>query len=288
MARVGDAVITRQQFEAELRRRSAKGAAVATLAEREAVLDDMIRFEALCAKARAAGYDRRPDIQEQFKKILAGRYEEEEFQKQAPVPKPEPGEVELFYRNHQEQFTAPEKIRVAVIVLKMPGKIGAEQVAAAQQRAVELRERALQSRDETFGLLAQENSDDVSTRYRGGDCGWITRQTQKYRWDPALVNAMFALEKPGDITLPIRAADGFYLAKLIERKPPATAPLDQVRDRIERQLLAAKQKQAREAFDRAQRAGLAVSVNAQLLRSIPPAANLAKNNPSTPPPGPNP
>lgn len=287
LAKVGDTVITRQAFAAELERRARQGKP-ATASDREALLQEMIRVETFYAKATAAGFAERPEIKDQFKKMLAGRYEQEEWKKQPEVKSPEAGEIDLFYRNHKEQFTAPEKIHVAVIVIKVPDKVGPEQAGAFEKRAAEIRQRALDREEETFGLLAQEMSDDQSTRYRGGDCGWVTRQSLKLRGDAAVLEAIFALKKPGEISPVIRAADGFYLAKLIERKPAETAPLEAVRDRIEHLLLAARQKQAREEFERAQRAGLTIEINSEMLKTIEPPAVVAQHKESTPPLSPSP
>src|SRR5436309_14212909 len=50
VAVVGEAVITREAFQAELNRRGG-------VRSKESVLDETIRFEALLARANAAGYD---------------------------------------------------------------------------------------------------------------------------------------------------------------------------------------------------------------------------------------
>ena len=136
---------------------------------------------------------------------------------------------------------------------------------------------------EHFGLLAQEHSDDQATRYQGGDAGFITRASSKVRWDHTVRDAVFALQRPGEISPVIRAPDGFYLLKLIERKPAQTAPLEQVRERIERQLLASEQKHAREAFDQSQRRGLSVEINEPVLRSLAAPTVVARKSGAVPP-----
>ena len=285
IARVGDALISKAALQEELAERARKGQPVSTPAERESVLNDMIRLEVFYAKAKAAGMDRDPEIARQYKRMLAGKFEEAERQKEPQVAKPEEAEVELFYEQQRAQFTSPEKVNVAVLFLKVPSKAAAEQVQNARERVAGLRQLAIAQRDAQphFGLLAQENSDDQATRYRGGDCGWITRQPTKVRWEPMVLQAMFALAKPGDITPPIRAADGFYLGKLIERRAEATASLAEVRDRIERQLLATKQKRSREEFDRTQCRSLEVAIDAELLKTLEAPAFVAQKKDTTPP-----
>ena len=290
LARVGEAEITKAAFLAELDRRARNGQSVASPAEREAVLNDLIRLETFFAKAKAAGVDRDSELVQQFKRIVAAKYEDQEWKKQPAPPKPEPGEIELFYNAHKDEFTSPEKIHVAILFVRVPIKSEAEQQQKFQKQAAELRQKALEqsAAQPDFGLLAQENSDDQATRYRGGDCGWITRQNPKYRWDPKVVEALFTLKKTGEISPVIRAAEGFYIGKLIERKSAETAPLAAVRERIERQLIAAEQKRGRSKFETEQRRGLRVEINEALLKTIQAPARFANTNAAAPPAMPTP
>jgi parvulin-like peptidyl-prolyl isomerase len=285
IAQVGDSVITKDSFEAELVAQARKGRPVSSPADRENVLNEMIRLEVFFAKAKAAGYDRDPELMAQIKRMVAAKYEEREWVK-APAPRqPEAGEIELLYRRQKDQFTHPEKVHVAVLFLKAPGKVGPEQLSKLEQRVEEMRRQAVEqaAAQPDFGLLAQENSEDQATRYRGGDCGWITRPTLKFRWEPGVLDAMFALEKPGEITPVIRAADGFYLGKLIERKAAETAPLEQVRERIERQLTTAHQAKAKKDFDTLQKTGMAIQINRTLLEQTETPKALAKKTEIKPP-----
>ena len=285
LARIGDSIITQEAFQTELERRAQNGSAMGTAAQRQAVLDEMIRVEVFFAKAQAAGLDRDAELLRQFKRTVAARYEETQWQKQSPPKKPEPGEVQLYYQSHQDQFTSPEKVHVAAIYQKVSPKAGAEQADRVKFQMEALRRQAHEqaAQQPHFGLLAQENSDDPTTRYQGGDCGFLTRASSKVRWDHTVREAAFALKEKGEISPVLRAPDGFYLLKLIERKSAETAPLDQVRERITRQLLAAEQKRAREKFETEQRRGLRVEINEPLLQSIKPPRALAKTNDAAPP-----
>jgi peptidyl-prolyl cis-trans isomerase C len=285
VARVGEAVITKEQFQAELARRAKAGWPVATAGQREAILEEMVRLEVFYAKAKAAGYTTDPELQAQFRRMVAGKFEADQRAKRVAASRPESGEIELHYKNNQAQFTVPEKVHPAVIFLKVPTKAEAEQMAKAQERAEQIRQKAFEqaAQQPHFGLLAQENSDDQATRYRGGDAGWITRQQTKFSWDKSVVEAAFALQRPGEISPLLRAPDGFYVLKLIERKAAEVLPLEQVRDRISHQLLASARRQADKEFYEQQKAGLAISINQPLLGSIeaPPAA--IRTNQAAPP-----
>ncbi|MBI2947474.1 MAG: peptidyl-prolyl cis-trans isomerase [Verrucomicrobia bacterium] len=285
IARVGDAVITQDAFQAELNRRAQHGQSIASPAEREAVLNDMIRVETFFAKARASGFDRDPELALQFKRMVVAKYEDMQWKKEPPLRKPEPGEMQLFYDSHKDQFTSPEKVHVAVIFQRVSAKAREAQVGLVKSKMEALRRQALgqAAQQSHFGLLAQENSDDQATRYRGGDCGFLTRASAKVRWDHTVRDAAFALKAKGEISPVLRAPDGFYLLRLIERKEAEVAPLALVRERIEKHLFAAEQKRAREKFEAAERRGLEVEINDALLRSIEAPAVFAKRENAAPP-----
>jgi parvulin-like peptidyl-prolyl isomerase len=285
VARVGEAVITKEQFQAELARRAKAGWPLASAAQREAVLEEMVRLEVFYAKAVAAGYAKDPELQAQFRRMLAGKYDADQRAKRPAVKRPEPGEIELHYKNNQAQFTAPERVHPAVIFIKVPTKAGAEQVAKAQERAEQIHQKAVEqaAQQASFGLLAQENSDDQATRYRGGDAGWITREQTRFSWDKSVVEAAFAMQKPGEVGPLLRAPEGFYVLKLMERKAAETQPLEQVRDRISHQLLAAARKQADKEFYEQQKAGLAISISQELLSRIEAPPQAIRTNAPMPP-----
>src|SRR5689334_18436568 len=78
VARIGDTVITLEQFEAELQRRS-RGLAgrYGSEAGRRELLEQLIREHVLLARARAAGMDRDPELQRRFDRMVIAKYEEE-------------------------------------------------------------------------------------------------------------------------------------------------------------------------------------------------------------------
>ncbi len=118
---------------------------------------------------------------------------------------------------------------------------------------------------------------------RVGDCGFLTRDSTKVRWEHTVREAAFALKQKNEISPVIRAADGFYLLKLIDHQAARTAPLPEVRERIEKQLLAAAQKQARARFSAELRRGLSVEINQPLLHSLEaPCAPVRRDNAAPP------
>lgn len=275
LARVGDAAITRSAFEAELARRRLG----ASLAERQAVLDDLVVTEALYAKAVQAGYDRNERLLERFKRLVVEQYRQDHLGKADAVPAPEAEAIEQYYQAHLAEFTQAPQVRPALIRVRVPAHATPEKRAEWQAKMAEIRRQAteLPSTEAAFGDLARLHSEDQPTRYRGGDCGWVSRDRPVFRWPAKVLDAMFALQPPGTPSPVIEAEDGYYLIKLIDAKPAQIAALGDVREVIEARLARQATEQRRAEFNRAALAGVRVEVHRDLLKKIPPPPAIAHN-----------
>jgi len=288
VARVQGQIIEEQQVLEEFRNRNQQGEAVEEQVLLRACLDRLIRAESLYAKAVAAGYDRRPEIQAQFKRLVISKFEEEEALKRGGEQKASAEAIKAHYEAHRADYTSPEKVRVSMLHIRVPMKADPEKVANAQARVAALRSKALEEAGSQadFGLLAQEHSDDQTTRYRGGDCGFFTRSGGNFRWETAVRDAAFALKTAGEISPVIRASDGFYLLKLMERRASEVAPLSAVSARIERELSERLRRDARATFDEELKRGLEIEINEQAFKAIRPPSSGARRETSQPPQGP--
>ena len=83
VATVGDAVITVDALQQALARR---GWHNPTAEQKAAVLEDLIRFEALHAQARKTGYLQQPEVQNAIKHLVAARYREKLATNQSALP----------------------------------------------------------------------------------------------------------------------------------------------------------------------------------------------------------
>ncbi len=288
IARVQGRIIREVDVLEEFERRGERVNAGSEQSSLRASLERLIRTESLYAKAVAAGYDRRPDIQSQFKRLVISKFEEEEAQKRAAVGKVSAEAIKTHYEAHRGDYTSEEKARVSVLYVKVSPKAEPEKVADARARVEALRTRAIEETMNLadFGLLAQEHSDDQTTRYRGGDCGFITRQSSNVRWEASLRDAAFSLNRVGEISPVIKASDGFYLFKLMERRAAEVAPLSAVSARIERELSERLRRESRAAFDEEVKRGLQIEIDEAAFRAIRPPSTPARSATSQPPQGP--
>ena len=92
--------------------------------------------------------------------------------------------------------------------------------AEARAKLEELRKQVLAGAD--FAELAQAHSDDLSTAGKGGDLGYVNRQTPLL---PPVITAAYSIEK-GKVSDIISTAYGYELIKLEDRR---VRPLAEVR-----------------------------------------------------------
>lgn len=275
VAVVGGQVITAEEFQKELARRAQSlPGRYADPKQKEVLLEEMICFEVLHQKALAAGYDKDPQIVANLKRMIVAKYQEDLLAKLGP-PKVSPEDVADYYRGNPHRFGTPAKIRVALIELKAARTATAEKRAQIARRAEAIlaEAKAAPAADGTFGLLAQNHSEDQTSRYQGGDIGWLTVGDTNAPWDPAVLGAISRLAQSGDFAPVIETPAAFYLVKLVERRPASMRPLAEVKDGIQYLVVRQKEWQQQQALYDGLKQGLKIRTNNALLESIHPPAN---------------
>jgi parvulin-like peptidyl-prolyl isomerase len=223
--------ITVAEFVDEIARRSHSApGAFSDPDKRLEVLDEMVRFEVLAAAARHAGYAHDPEILRAVERLIVTKFKQEQLDPLLDGLSVGDDEVARYYRAHLADYTIPERVRVAMVFVEIRDGATEQQRAALADRAAEAltAARAQERESRSFGVLAKEYSDDRVSRYLGGDVGWVSKGQTSYRWDDAVVEAMFALEHLGDVSPIVYAADGLYLLKLTAREETRPRPLKQV------------------------------------------------------------
>jgi hypothetical protein len=271
VAQVGEVVITQAQLQQKLQeRRRRPSSGPITVADRDAALDELVQFESLFVQAQRAGWHTNAEILTGFKRMVVGRYQEQALAC-LDVARATPAEIEQYWQQNSTQFTLPEQIHGAILILEVPAKATPERRSQAALQAAELRERALQeaATEAHFGALAQRFSADQSTRYAGGDFGLRTLREIENRYGGDVAQALADLKVPGAMSGVIKTPRGFGLVKLIQRRSEHLQPLAKVREGIEYQITKAKQLQAERDFLASARRSVDVRINQKLLDGIP-------------------
>ena len=268
--------ITIQMFKNEMARRPGR---FATIKEKEALLEEMVRFEMVYVAARRAGYDHDPQILARLKQMMVNKFRQDRFRPRLTELRVTDNELEDYYQRHQSDFATPKMVRAAVIQIKVPDRASKEKKAQLSQRAEAARAEALKLNPSTssFGGVAVKYSDHQSTRYRGGDTGWLQTGESGYRWDKEVLKAIFSLSEIGKVSPVITTHTGYYIIKLMQIKQSAERPFAAVENRIRHLVLEHKKTRLEHEFYEELKANIPVKVYRSRLDSIKgPAAGSEK------------
>jgi len=273
IAVVGETSIPVESFEAELGRRGH--------ADKQAVLDQMVRRELLFAEAKRVGFDKSPEIIEGCRTLIVNRFAEKQRSQSEARPTPTLEELRSYYQAHLDQFTVPRRAHIALIYLRQGPSAHADLNEALQARANTIREQALALAADCpdFGLLAMRNSDHRSSRNNGGDVGWVEKSARPTGWPAEVTEAMLALQHHGEISPVIKAENGCYILKLIERQESNALPFEEVRNRIQYQLVREREEKSEAEYYAQLKTTFPVRINTQRFDEISPAPVVAKAPP---------
>jgi peptidyl-prolyl cis-trans isomerase C len=287
VARIGSEYLTPEMLQQEMRRRGGlQPGQFHDVAQKRALLDDMLLHRALVDAARADGLDRQPETRRSIEQLLTSQYLQDTLRKQQGEVKVDAREVAAFYAERAAEYTVPARRRVAMLrVAVMPGADEAVW-AKAEARAAEAlaKARALAPETPDFGLLAREYSEDVSSRYRGGVIGWLTEgRREGYRHDARMLEAAFALQQPGEFSAPVRGADGVYVARLVERQDAAPRRLEELEAGLRQRLLQERYAALERRFRDEVLAKAPIEVDEDALAAVAPLSPPARTEPPAPP-----
>ena len=281
VAAVAGRQITLADFEAEMQRRAAgRSGAFAGAAEREALLQELIKRESVFARAQAEGFDQTPALRRQMQDLVVDHYLEQHLRTTSAPAVATDGEIQRFYEQHREQFVVPEQVCFAVIEIGCSPKATKEKQDELRQKAESILGLAQNEAGAGafFGQLALRYSEDQATRYIGGDAGWVSKG-QPTRWDPAVSKAAFALGEPGELSPVVRTENALYLVQLIERKAAGRRPINEVKAAISYQLEVARREQTEQRFFEQLRSGQVIEINRTALESLEPKLSQEKTSP---------
>jgi parvulin-like peptidyl-prolyl isomerase len=129
-----------------------------------------------------------------------------------------------FYDENRDGFKTPELARVQFILLKATDKDPETVRSDSKARAEEAQKKAAGGAD--FTALAKQYSQD-GTASKGGDVGYFPRGVMF----PKFEEYAFTLA-PGGVSPVFETPKGFNVMKVVERKPEAIRPFDEVKGQL--------------------------------------------------------
>jgi peptidyl-prolyl cis-trans isomerase C len=142
-----------------------------------------------------------------------------------------------FYDKNKDQIHSPDRMHLRHILVAVKNTATPAEKEKAKAKAEDLHKQIVDGAD--FAKLAAANSDDPTSKVRGGDLDWVSPGQAP----PTLEKAAMAL-KPNEISPVVESPFGYHIIQLLERQAAAQVPYEQVKDRIGMML---KQKQAQES-----------------------------------------
>jgi parvulin-like peptidyl-prolyl isomerase len=139
------------------------------------------------------------------------------------TPEPSEGQLSAYYAANLDKFTAPEQVRLSMILLAVDPSSPTAVWDAARAEGARIARRLRGGAD--FAELARMHSRDA-TSTKGGALGYVHRGMLP---DPAQ-EAVDRL-RPGEISDPVVLLEGVAVLRLDERKESARNPLPAVRER---------------------------------------------------------
>ena len=238
VAMVGDRPITRAQLERHIDRLPPVLRQQYTSAEsRKPLLDALVRQELLLQEARRQGLENDPEYREVVDQQLIALLMRRSLEGKDGAQATTEADVEAYYRKHLDQFSAPAQVRISQIVA--PDKA----LAARVLKQV----RGLRKDDAAgFAALAAKHSIDAPSREKGGDVGFISRDTGLI--SPTVRANAFLLANAGDIADLVETDHGFHVIRLTDRRAAAARPLAEVKDEIRQRLMNEQRSKRTEAL----------------------------------------
>lgn len=268
LARVDGETITVDDFTRELARRGGVDS-FPRAASRRALLQDMVQEAKVIAAAKRAGLDRDPEVLRQNQYLLVGMYNQQ-IEDRVGTVEVSDREVRAFYDANAERYTIPAAARAAVIFIAVPSNASTPDREERRALAERLHGEAAQAGTAAeLGALARENSDDDGSRYSGGDTRWLERGQTGTRWEAAVLDAIFALDAPDTLSPVVAGEKGYYVIRLLDRRPASLRPLDaEIAQAIRDTLVAEKRQRRRDELYAAATAPLQVEVREQALATL--------------------
>ena len=273
LARVGGRQVTVGEFRIAMARRAAVSPKMfSDVQNKKELLNELVRFELMADAAQQKGLFDDPEVRRATELFAVNRLQMDILSAVSNDVQVTAQEAAEYYSAHAEEFETPERARVAVLHIAVPTAAPDAKKRELLAKANKIRQEAaaLPANTPNFGSLAAKYSDDQATRYKGGDAGWLNRESAGGRWSSDVVKVAFMLKQPGELSPVISSDRGFYILKLIEHRNASRVPLVEVSAGIRRQLEDQRRRDVIEKYIAGLEKDASVKVDESLLAAIEP------------------
>ncbi len=141
-------------------------------------------------------------------------------------------EIEEYYQANKEMFQREKQVKARHILVKVEDTASEEKVENAREKIEYLKQKL--ERDADFDSLAKKESEGPTAK-DGGNLGWINKGEMTESFE----KAAFDLQ-PGEVSDPVRTEYGFHLIKVEDKRDKGSKPLNEVRDKVRKEVAISK------------------------------------------------
>ncbi len=270
VARIGDRVITLDEFERRLNQQSPFARARYNSPDRKReFLDSLVRFELLAKEAEAKGLDRDPDVLLARKQAMVKRLTATEIRDLVKLADITEADITAYYDEHKDEFDKAAEVRASHILL--PDEAAARALLPKLQAAVAKDKKKARGVFEDF---ARKHTTDKATRDRGGDLQFfgepgksrVKRSPIAPSVPPAVATAAFGLAGVGHLhPEPIKTSQGWHLIQKTGFRRPYKRELADVKTTIRNKLFRVRKGKAMENYVKALTAASTITIDDAVL-----------------------
>ncbi|HET9049988.1 MAG TPA: peptidylprolyl isomerase [Chiayiivirga sp.] len=224
------------------------------------LIDDQLSTKQLVAEAKANGLDKDPQMQAEMASYIRGvlaRRQVEYHLDNMKFP-----DVELLaqerYQANKSSFIEPGSRDVRHILILTRDKSD----EAAKAKADEAHAALVKGED--FDEVLHTYSEDPEVAQNG----WVRGVRDDGSFDAEFTKAAMALQKPGDISAPVKSAFGYHVIRLQSITPEHQRTFDEVKDKLIAKLRKEQRDAAREAYLNTFKA-LPTQLNDETMKQLP-------------------
>ncbi len=249
---------------------------------RKELLKAMVDVILLAEEAKKQGLDKDPKVDEEIRQVLVS-WMRGNFLMDLPAPAAIPeSEVRAWYTAHIDEYKEPERRRVAQVVVKdeATAKKVSEEAKAAGPTA-----------PAAWGVIVKKYSDEKPGDFEApelmGDLGFVTAPSDTHppsslKITPEIRAAAFAMKDVGDVSPPLKDANGWHVLKMLVRNEAHEQSYADVERAIRVRILQDKRYQREQATLAETKAAVKVEVDETAIAAL--ASSMAAEE--TPPPAP--
>ena len=225
LASVGEGGVTAGQFIDAASHRVAVTDEILSMEERLAIMDELVRSEALWQVAA----ENLLYADDKVRQIMVNLLIRDEVHSEVRRTDYDEEALRGYFESHPEDFLVPAKVQVSRIFVA----VGEERDEPAARRRVARLHEQVEDHPERFSSVAEEHSED-GYRRRGGDLGYVSPKG-KPGVPPAVIERAFTMEE-GEISDPFLAGGGFNILHVVTQREEKVRTFDQMKGSVIRKV----------------------------------------------------